>query len=210
METQIISISKIDMAIQALLLGNPIVFPTETVYGLGAPMFNQRCVEEVFLIKERSLKKPLAVLVTSIEQSLSLSCAQPASFILLASHFWPGPLTLILQCNEKISQIVSAGRLTIGVRMPDHPLVIELMQAINQPLVASSANLSGGASPTRALEALESLRGKVGLILDGGDCAVGVESTILDISGSEPVLLRPGSISQEMLEEVLCEKIVFS
>jgi L-threonylcarbamoyladenylate synthase len=207
MKTQIVDASKIFIAAELLKKGEPIVFPTETVYGLGAAVFLPESVAKIFSIKGRPSDNPLIVHVSSIEQALTLTEDLPPSFFLLANRFWPGPLTFVLKRNPLVPQIVSAGQSTIAIRMPSHPIALELIRAVGSPLAAPSANLSGRPSPTCAQDAAEDLDGKVPLILDGGACAIGIESTVLSLVGPEPVLLRPGQITKEELEEVLQRKI---
>lgn len=207
MKTEIADASKIFAAAELLRRGEPVVFPTETVYGLGAPVFLAQAVAKIFSIKGRPSDNPLIAHVSSVEEALTLSDDVPPSFFLLANRFWPGPLALVLKRRSSVPEIVSAGQPTIAIRMPSHPIALELIRAVGSPLAAPSANLSGRPSPTCAQDAAEDLDGKVALILDGGACSIGVESTVLSLAGSEPILLRPGQITREELEEVLKRKI---
>ena len=203
MITRIMHASNIPLAAELLKQGKPIVFPTETVYGLGALVFDIEAVSKIFLIKNRPPDNPLIVHISSIEEAALLSSELPSSFFLLAKQFWPGPLTLVLKRNEAVPAMVSAGHSTIAIRMPSHPTALELIRACGQPIAAPSANLSGRPSPTRARDAFEDVQGKVELILDGGECSFGIESTVLHLNDDAPILLRPGSITQGEIEEVL-------
>jgi len=192
-----------ELAVDLLKRGEPVVFPTETVYGLGAPIFDEKAILKIFAIKNRPADNPLIVHVFSIEQALELCTCPPPAFWTLANRFWPGPLTLILKKNDSVPSIVSAGHPTIAIRIPSHKIALELIRRVGQPLAAPSANLSGRPSPTSARDAAEDLEGRVQLILDGGECQFGVESTVLSLVSSTPLLLRPGAISQEEIEEAL-------
>lgn len=207
MKTRIAPLSEISAAAELLKRGELVVFPTETVYGLGAPVFNEEAIGKIFAVKRRPPDNPLIAHVGALEDALTLSCSPPPAFWKLAHHFWPGPLAFVLRKNARVPPAVSAGHPTIAIRMPSHPAALELIRAVGQPLAAPSANLSGRPSPTRALDAWEDLQGRVALILDGGECRIGIESTVLSLTGSEPLLLRPGSISKEEIEEALQCKV---
>ncbi len=208
METKIAPLSEIPAAAELLKRGEPVVFPTETVYGLGAPVFNESGLLKIFSIKRRPPDNPLIAHVATLVEALLLTSRPPLAFWKLAERFWPGPLTFVLPRNERVPALVSAGHPTIAIRMPGHRGALELIQAVGQPLAAPSANLSGRPSPTRALDAWEDLQGRVALILDGGDCRIGIESTVLSLASDEPLLLRPGSVSQEEIEEALQCKLM--
>lgn len=207
METRIVPISEIDLAAAFLKRGEPVVFPTETVYGLGAPVFDEKAILKIFSIKKRPPDNPLIVHVAAIDDALDLSNNAPPGFWKLAERFWPGPLTIVLQKQDKVPPCVSAGHPTVAIRMPAHPAALELIRAVGQPLAAPSANLSGRPSPTCALDAWEDLQGRVALIVDGGECRIGIESTVISLTGSEALLLRPGSVSKEEIEETLDCKV---
>lgn len=208
METRIAPLSQtaIAEAAQLLLQGEPVVFPTETVYGLGATIFNPNAIVKIFSIKKRPQDNPLIVHVASIEEAMEVSFAQPAAFLRLAERFWPGPLSIVLKRSVKVPALISAGHSTLAIRMPSHSAALELIRLAG-PLAAPSANLSGRPSPTCALDVFEDLQGRVALILDGGACQIGIESTVLDLSQNQPFLLRPGAISKDAIEAVLQEKI---
>lgn len=179
-------------------------FPTETVYGLGADATNPDAVSAIFAAKGRPAYNPLICHVASLDDAKKLGVFDERAER-LARAFWPGALTLIVtraaECPA--TPAVSAGLDSIAIRLPDHALALSLLEATGRPLAAPSANRSGAVSPTTAAHVVESLGNGVDLILDGGPCRVGVESTVLAIDGPTPVLLRPGGVTLEMLEEVL-------
>jgi tRNA threonylcarbamoyl adenosine modification protein (Sua5/YciO/YrdC/YwlC family) len=182
-----ISTSQIFFAAELIKRGELVVFPTETVYGLGASISNPEAISKIFAVKGRPLDNPLIVHVSSIQEALDVSESPPPSFFHLARHFWPGPLTLILQRKKTISSLLSAGHPTIALRMPQHKVALALIEAVGSPLAAPSANLSGRPSPTSAQDAAEDLEGKVALILDGGPCLIGIALPL-----SDQPLLSPG------------------
>lgn len=194
-------------AADLLKKGEVVVFPTETVYGLGARVFCEEAVKKIFFIKKRPPDNPLIAHICKLEEALLLASDIPNMFYDLAEIFWPGPLTTVLQRRPEVPSLVSAGRPTIALRMPSHPLALQLIREVGEPLVAPSANLSGKPSPTNAADVWEDLAGQVPLVLDGGDCSIGIESTVIDLTKEVPVLLRPGSISREELEAALGKKI---
>ena len=194
-------------AIKLIKNGNVVAFPTETVYGLGADAFNVEAVKKTFSKKGRPPDNPLIVHISRPEQLQLLATQIPDSAKILADKFWPGPLTLVLNKSEKIPDIVTGGLPSVAVRMPDHPLALEL---INQtgPLTAPSANPSGKPSPTRP-EHIITDYGDTLPYVDGGRSEVGIESTVLDLTG-EPTILRPGVVSEKMIADVLnCEVLPF-
>ncbi len=203
MKTKIATLSEIGVAAELLKRGEPVAFPTETVYGLGAPVFDEKAIAKVFAIKKRPADNPLIVHIAAIEEVLALSLPPPPFFWELAERFWPGPIAFVLEKRTEVPLLVSAGHPTVAIRMPSHPVALALIRAAGQPLAAPSANLSGRPSPTRARDVWEDLQGRVALILDGGDCQIGIESTVLSLVGPTPLLLRPGAIGKEEIEEVL-------
>lgn len=203
METKIIPAENYSLALPFLKKGIPIAFPTETVYGLGAPVFNLAAIERIFLIKQRPSDNPLIAHVSCLEQVILLGESISKYFFLLAERFWPGPLTLVVRRKASVPSQISAGHDTIAIRMPSHPIARRLIEELNEPLAAPSANLSGRPSPTTALDVWEDLAGHIPLIIDGGPCQVGIESTVLSLLNEQPILLRPGSIRKEELEEAL-------
>lgn len=181
--------------------GELVGFPTETVYGLGADATSDDAVTKIFSTKGRPKFNPLIIHVTSIEEARQYGVFSKVALD-IAHHFWPGPLTLILQRTTEcsISWLATAGLSTIALRVPDHPIANELIKRADRPIAAPSANRSGKISPTRAEDVIEEFRHKVETVLDGGNCQVGLESTVIDISGSNTVLLRPGYITQYDIE----------
>lgn len=178
-------------------------FPTEMVYGLGADALNATAVAKIFAVKNRPRFDPLIVHIADFSELQKLCGAVDVRAFRLVQHFWPGPLTLVLPKSDIVPDIVTAGLATVAVRMPDHNVALELIRAAATPIAAPSANPFGYLSPTTAEHVQEQIRSKVELILDGGPCLVGVESTILDLTGEEPVLLRAGGLAVEAIEQVI-------
>jgi L-threonylcarbamoyladenylate synthase len=193
----------IQRAAACLRRGGLVAFPTETVYGLGAHALDPRAVARVFAAKGRPLTDPLIVHVARVEDVRPLVRALPASAERLAARFWPGPLTLVLPRSSRVPDLVTAGLETVAVRVPAHPVARALLQAADLPVAAPSANLFSRPSPTRAAHVRDDLGDRVDLILDGGPTDVGVESTVVDLSGAAPVVLRPGAIAIETLRDVV-------
>lgn len=200
----------ISTAAELLALGHLVAFPTETVYGLGADGLNPKAVEKIFQVKGRPADHPVILHVADIETAKNLAANWPAEADQLAHAFWPGPLTLILQRAPHVPDAVTGGQETVGIRMPSHPVALALLQDFAEigsgVIAAPSANRFGGVSPTRAMDVATSIGERLGpqdLIVDGGDCQVGVESTIVDLSGDVPRILRPGGVSREAVERVI-------
>jgi L-threonylcarbamoyladenylate synthase len=179
-----------------------VAFPTETVYGLGANALDVRAVARVFEAKARPSFDPLIVHVAHPSALPHVAVPEPRAEA-LAARFWPGPLSLVLPRQPTIPDLVTAGLESVAVRVPDHPAALALLRAADTPVAAPSANPFGYVSPTTAEHVLEQLGQKVDLVLDGGPCRVGVESTILSLLAETPVLLRPGGVSREELEQAL-------
>lgn len=210
MQTDVVTIdplvpdkSVIERAAALLRRGELVVFPTETVYGLGADALQSAALEGIFAAKGRPLSDPLIVHIADLAELEGLTTTIPAAAWQLAQAFWPGPLTLILPRGARVPRIVTAGMETMAVRMPRHPVAHALIRALRSPIAAPSANRFMHVSPTTAQHVLADLNGRVPLILDGGPCDVGVESTILDLSAPVPTILRPGGTSLEALRTVL-------
>ncbi len=180
-----------------------VAFPTETVYGLGANALSETAIRKIYSAKGRPSTSPLIVHVASLAMARSLVTAWPPAADLLAQAFWPGPLTLILPKAPHVPNALSAGLPTVGLRWPAHPVAQALIQAANLPLAAPSANLFTHLSPTTAAHVESSLGNRVDLILDGGPCTVGIESTVLSLATNPPRLLRPGMISQPQIEAIV-------
>lgn len=210
MKTECISIDpfhpeqdRIDRAVALLRAGEVVIFPTETVYGLGADALRTEAVERIFLAKGRPFNDPLIVHIDDVDTLKLLTAGIPRQVGLLAEAFWPGPLTLILPRSSKVPRLVTAGLDTVAIRMPRHPVALALIRALGSPIAAPSANRFKHVSPTTAHHAYADLNGRVPLILDAGPCEVGVESTVLDLCSDIPTILRPGGISLEALQAVL-------
>lgn len=184
----------------ALLLqdGQVVGFPTETVYGLGADALNEKAVRAIFAAKERPADNPLIVHVARRAQLKGL-CEVTETAERLMDAFWPGPLTLLLKKTERVPDVTTAGLPSVAVRCPDHPVAFELLERCGLPIAAPSANRSGRPSPTAAAHVYEDMQGRIPLILDGGQCRVGVESTVLDLTRDVPCVLRPGAVTPEMI-----------
>ncbi len=183
--------------------GGLVAFPTETVYGLGANALDARAVERIFEVKGRPASSPLIVHVDSVAMAQGLTAEWPLAAGDLARAFWPGPLTLVIHKLSVIPDVVTAGLPTVALRRPDHPVAAALISEARVPIAAPSANRFTGLSPTTAEHVLKSLGGLVDLILDAGPCRIGIESTVLSLTGSRPRLLRPGMISREEIEAVI-------
>jgi L-threonylcarbamoyladenylate synthase len=196
--------SAIDEAAAALAAGRLVAFPTETVYGLGADSTSDAAVARLYEAKGRPVFNPLIAHVPDLAAAERLVTFTDSARR-LARAFWPGPLTLVLPraAGCPVSLLASAGLDTLAVRIPDHPLALALLRAVGRPLVAPSANPSGQLSPTTAGHVREALGDKVALVLDGGPCRVGIESTVVDLSGKRPALLRPGGVPAEAVEAIL-------
>jgi L-threonylcarbamoyladenylate synthase len=187
----------------ALGEGGLVAFATETVYGLGANALDAQAVARIFTVKGRPQFDPLIVHVADPQWLERLVTAVPDVARRLIDRFWPGPLTLVLPKRPIVPDLVTAGLSTVGIRMPAHPLALELIELADKPVAAPSANLFGHVSPTTAQHVADQLHERVDYILDGGPCSVGLESTVLDLSGAVPTLLRPGGVSREQIEEMI-------
>lgn len=192
----------IDEAAALIKRGELVVFPTETVYGLGANAFDSEAVAKIFKAKGRPQDNPLIVHISSIDEVKDIAVDIPSDFYKLAEKFMPGPLTVILKKSDKVPYAVTAGGETVGVRMPNNAFARELI-ARSYPLAAPSANRSKHISPTTAQHVYEDLNGEISLILDGGACSVGIESTVLDLTSDVPTILRPGAVTSEMLLDIV-------
>jgi L-threonylcarbamoyladenylate synthase len=189
--------------------GGLVVFPTETVYGLGADALNPLAVKKIFALKERPATNPLILHVAHVEQARRLTTFWPPEANALAAAFWPGPLTLVLPKAAIVPPEATAGGPTVAIRIPAHPVALVLLRLAKVPLAAPSANRSGEVSPTRAEHVFRSLSDRfeeIDLVLDAGPTTVGLESTVLSLV-NEPTLLRPGMITSDMIENVLGRKI---
>lgn len=201
--------SQIDAAADILRHGGVVAIPTETVYGLAADASNPAAVRRIFEIKGRPADHPLIVHLSDKSQLSHWAREVPEAAYLLAEHFWPGPLTLILPRSPHVSDVVTGGQDTVGLRVPSHPVALALLRAMGPTaaLAAPSANRYGRISPTTAVHVREDLGDSVDMILDGGPCDVGLESTIVSFVGDSATVLRPGGIPLADLEKVLQQKI---
>lgn len=206
METKLLSNSTADLQEAAHLLkeGNVVGIPTETVYGLAADARNPEAVRQIFTAKGRPADNPLIVHIAKLEELEGVAVSVPELALKLAEKFWPGPLTMILPKHPSIPVITSGGLDTVGVRMPSHPVARKLIELSGVPIAAPSANISGYPSPTTAQHVMRDMHGKIAAVVDGGDCRVGVESTVIALEGEDSVrILRPGYVTKEMLETIV-------
>jgi L-threonylcarbamoyladenylate synthase len=190
--------------------GGLVAFPTETVYGLGAHALDRAALQRLFTAKGRPANDPVIVHIDSIDRLGPLVTDVPGSAHTLAAHFWPGPLTLVMTRSAQVPDEVTAGLQTVAVRVPAHPVAAALLVAAGIPIAAPSANLFSRPSPTQAAHVLEDLHGRIDLILDGGPTLVGIESTVVDLSGERPTILRPGATTIEMLRDVIPDVVMRS
>lgn len=204
------AITDITRAVEVLRAGGLIGLPTETVYGLGADASNDLAVRRIFAVKGRPSSHPLIVHVANVERAREWAADLTPSGEQLARAFWPGPLTLIVKRSARASDAVTGGQDTVGLRVPAHPLALELLEAFGGGIAAPSANRFGRVSPTTAEHVRRELGDEVDLILDGGPSRVGVESTIIDVTTDPPRMLRPGGISREAIEALLGRSLVLA
>lgn len=196
--------ASIRRAAALLRAGELVAFPTETVYGLGADALNGEAAARIFAAKGRPADNPLIAHIAGESGLAGLIALEPCACARkLMRAFWPGPMTLIFPKSPRVPREVTAGLDTVAVRMPSHPVARALIRAAQTPIAAPSANRSGRPSPTTAAHVLEDMEGRIPLILDGGPCEVGLESTVVDVTGARPRILRPGGVTLEMLEGVV-------
>lgn len=212
MKTQVLPVTQESIALAAELLkkGELVALPTETVYGIAADARNGEAVHKIFEAKGRPQDNPLIVHIFGMDMLNGIVSEVPERAKKLAAAFWPGPLTMVMPRGAEVSEVTCAGLDTVGVRMPSHPVVQAVIRASGVAFAAPSANLSGKPSPTNAQDTLADMDGRLPLILDGGESAVGVESTVVSVVGEHPVLLRPGYITKEQMENVLGEEVLVS
>lgn len=206
--TQIITVDQLDQAVDVLVSGGLVAFPTETVYGLGADAESSSAVSAVFEAKGRPAGHPLIVHLASASQLDRWAVDIDDRARRLAAEFWPGPLTIILRRSEVVALEAVGGRDTIGLRVPDHPATLELLKRFDGGLAGPSANRFGHVSPTEAQHVVDDLDGRVDLVLDGGPARVGLESTIVEVLDGPVTLLRPGGVSADAIEALLCEPVI--
>jgi L-threonylcarbamoyladenylate synthase len=200
--------TNIEKAIDLLRAGELVAIPTETVYGLAGNALNPAAVAKIFETKRRPRFDPLIVHVPDAASATKYVDAFPETALALAHRFWPGPLTLVLQRNNTIPDLVTAGLDTVGLRCPDHPLTRELLFRLDFPLAAPSANLFGRVSPTKPEHVNEQLGNYISYILDGGPCTIGIESTIVGFENQQPVVYRLGGLTVEQLESVIGQVVL--
>ena len=197
--------ARVQVAAEMIKKGGLVAFPTETVYGLGADALNPKAVLALFEAKKRPLDNPPIIHVENANEVYKLAKRVPPEAELLMKHFWPGPLTLVLERSQKVPEVTVAGLDTVAIRMPKHEVALALIRLSGVPIAAPSANLAGKPSPTTAEHVLDDLNGRIDAVLDGGPTHVGVESTVLDLTVSPPMVLRPGGTTFEALRQVLWE-----
>ena len=216
MDTKVVKIDKEQIddeklmeAAEILRAGGLVAFPTETVYGLGANALNEEAAKKIYAAKGRPSDNPLIAHISKPEELAPLVKEVPEAGKKLMEAYWPGPLTMIFPKSDIVPYGTTGGLDTVAIRMPDHPVALELIRRSGVPIAAPSANTSGRPSPTKAEHVMEDLHGKIPMILDGGAVMVGVESTIIDFTETVPVILRPGWITKESMEEFLgCEVLM--
>lgn len=215
METKLLKIdeinkdqSKIDEAGKAIADGELVAFPTETVYGLGGDALKPSASKKIYAAKGRPSDNPLIVHIGEVSDLNRITTGMTSDAQKLANAFWPGPLTMILWKNDNVPNETTGGMDTVAIRMPNHPVALELIRRSGCLIAAPSANTSGRPSPTKAEHVYEDLNGKIPYILDGGEVGIGIESTIIDLTEETPMVLRPGYITPEMLSEVLGKEVV--
>lgn len=205
MKTQMLKPTKenIEKLAKLVLSDEPVAFPTDTVYGIGANAFSDCAVEKIYNIKGRPKNKPLILLVKENFDLNSLVVEVNETAKVLIENFWPGALTLVFDLKAEISKFASAGFTTVGIRVPNDKNAQMLLNACNLPLATPSANISGNKSPVSAIETLENLDGKINAILDGGPCTKQIESTIVDVTTNTPKIIREGAIKKEEIFKFL-------
>lgn len=207
MDTKILTEKDIKQAAEIIKSGGLVAFPTETVYGLGANALDPEAVAKVYEAKGRPSDNPMIVHIARASDIGQLTPKLSPDIVTLIENFWPGPLTLVVKRKKSVPDRTTGGLDTVGVRMPDSKIALDLINWADCPIAAPSANLSGKPSPTRAEDVIDDLNGKVDAILKGPDCRVGIESTVLDVSGKTPTVLRPGIITPESIEAAIGKKV---
>jgi L-threonylcarbamoyladenylate synthase len=196
-------IAVLERAAALLRAGRLVAFPTETVYGLGANAMDTAAIRRIYAAKGRPSRNPLIVHVASVALARELAAEWPELADILARRFWPGPLTLVVRKSPRIPDEVTGGGATVGIRVPAHPVALAILATAGIPLAAPSANRSNEISPTTAAHVARSLGDRVDLIIDGGATTVGIESTVVDVTGAQPIVLRPGMISADDITRAL-------
>jgi len=196
---------QVDRAIEILKNGGVVAFPTDTVYGLGCDVFNVQAVERIYQLKRRSRHLPLPVLLADLTQLDDIVASVPETARYFMKRFWPGGLTLVLPKKDTLPDIITAGSKEVAVRIPDHVVPVSLIRGLGAPIIGTSANVSDMPSPLTAQEVEHQLDSQVDLIIDMGKCPGGLESTVVDVTGEMPVILRRGVISEEEIKAVYRE-----
>ncbi len=211
-ETKLLKASDeaLELATKLFLDGEVVAVPTETVYGLAGNAYEGETIKKIFSAKGRPQDNPLIVHVSDMEMVKEVVSFIPEIAYKLADAFWPGPLTMIMKKSEKVSSVTTAGLDSVGVRMPSDPFSHALIEKTGIPFAAPSANVSGKPSPTDAKTVFEDMNGKIPLVVDGGECFAGVESTVVSLLGEKPVILRPGYVTKEDMEEILGEEVLIA
>lgn len=211
MKTKILTTEKKDIETAARIIrrGGLVAFPTETVYGLGANALDEDAVAKVYEAKGRPSDNPMIVHISRASDIGQLTRMLSPEIVALIENFWPGPLTLVLKKKEGVPDRTTGGLDTVAVRMPDSKAALELINVSGCPVAAPSANLSGSPSPTRADDVISDMDGKIDAIIRGEDCRVGIESTVVDMTGEVPVILRPGVITADNIEAAIGKKVIY-
>ena len=197
----------VDYVRHSFLRGEVVAFPTETVYGLGCDITNESAVNRIYELKGRPVSNPLTVYIHKPELAAGLCMDVPEEFYKLAEELLPGPLAIVMRKREGVPGYINSNLDTISIRIPDNEFVFELLTSLCRPMVGTSANLSGGQPPKTFKEVLDTFRGKIPIAVDGGDCPLGVESTIISLAGDSPTLIRKGSVPLHKIELILKMKL---
>jgi L-threonylcarbamoyladenylate synthase len=203
MKTKLLKAGQIDEAISLLKAGEIVALPTETVYGLAADANNESAIKKIFIAKNRPTNHPLIVHIDSFDKIKEWTNKIPDYAYKLSEHFWPGPLTILLNQKNNISNLITGDSTKIALRMPNNHLMLQIIKSVGGALVAPSANTYKKLSPTKAEHVMQDLSGKISAVLNGGACSIGIESTIIDLTTKTPRILRPGSITKDMIEGAL-------
>lgn len=190
-------------AVELLQAGGLVAFPTDTVYGLGALVTNEASIGRIYAAKERPPEKAIPLLLASVDEARRVVGELPADAESLARAYWPGPLTLVVSCGDRVPPYITAGTQSVALRVPNHPVTLQLLALLGQPLAVTSANRSGFASPLTAQEVLDQLGGRIDAVVDGGRCPGGLSSTVLSLAVDPPEVLRVGPITPSELARLL-------